>query len=100
MASGEPSRGFAEVRAAARACSQKSRLANALSIAANEVRVALAAGLLSADRSTLGITVLTREDEAARLDTIASAQRLHFLARAVLSDCSGPMDTEWHMSGG
>jgi hypothetical protein len=99
MASGEPSRGFAEVRAAARACSQKSRLANALSIAANEVRVALAAGLLSADRSTLGITVLTRE-EAARLDTIASAQRLHFLARAVLSDCSGPMDTEWHMSGG
>ena len=98
VAAGWP--GFAEVRAAARARSQKTRLANTLSIAANEVRVALAAGLLSADRSTLGITALTSEDEQARLDTIASAQRLHGLARAVLSDCAGPLVSEWHMSAG
>jgi hypothetical protein len=40
---------FADVRAAARGWSQKSRLANALSIADNEVRVALAAALLCTD---------------------------------------------------
>ena len=40
---------FADVRAAARALSQKSRLVNTLSIAVNEVRVALAAALLCSD---------------------------------------------------
>jgi hypothetical protein len=40
---------FADVRAAARALSQKSRLANALSIAVNEGRVALEAALLCTD---------------------------------------------------
>ena len=41
---------FVEVLAAARALSQKSRLSNALSIAVNEVRVALAAALLCTEQ--------------------------------------------------
>ena len=42
---------FANIRAAARALSQKSWLRNALSIAVNSVRVVLAAAALCADRS-------------------------------------------------
>ena len=61
---------FADIRAAARALSQKSRLRNALSIAVNSVRVALAAAALCADRSASPATVLSREDELHRLDTI------------------------------
>ena len=56
---------FAEIRAAARALSQKSRLTNALSIAVNEVRVALAAALLSSCRSGSRATASSRDDEAA-----------------------------------
>jgi hypothetical protein len=43
--------GFSEIWSAARALSQKSRLTNALTIAVNEVRVALAAALLSVGRT-------------------------------------------------
>jgi len=89
---------FAAVRAASRALSHKSRLANALSIAVNEVRVSLAAALLSTDRSAAPVTVLSRDDEAARLDTIQRALRLHSHARAVITDCAGPLAAEWHMS--
>ena len=53
---------FAEIRAAARALSQKSRLTNALSIAVNEVRVALAAALLSSGRSGSRATASSRDD--------------------------------------
>ncbi len=86
------------MRAAARALSHKSRLRNALSITVNEVRVSLAAALLSTDRSAAPDTVLSRDDEAARLDTIQRALRLHAHARAVITDCAGPLAAEWHMS--
>jgi len=89
---------FAEIRAAARALSHKSRLTNALSIAVNEVRVALAAALLSSGRPGAHVSVLSREDEAARLGVIQRALRLHAHSRAVLSDCAGPLSTEWHLS--
>ena len=52
---------FAEIWAAARALSQKSRLTNALSIAVNEVRVALAAG-----RARAQAMALSCDDEAVR----------------------------------
>ena len=89
---------FAAVRAAARALSHKSRLTNALSITVNEVRVSLAAALLSTDRSAAPDTVLSRDDEAARLDTIQRAFRLHAHARAVITYCAAPLAAEWHMS--
>ena len=89
---------FAEIRAAARALSQKSRLTNALSIAVNEVRVALAAALLSSGRSGSRAKASSRDDEAARLDTIQRALRLHAHARAVVTDCAGPLATDWHLS--
>ena len=53
---------FAEIRAAARALSQKSRLTNAPSIAVNEVRVALAAALLSSGRSGSRATAASCDD--------------------------------------
>jgi hypothetical protein len=89
---------FAAVRAALLALSHKSHLANALSIAVNEVRVSLAAALLSTDRSAAPVSVLSRDDEAARLDSIMLASRLHSHARAVITDCAGPLAEEWHMS--
>ena len=86
---------FADIRAAARALSQKSRLRNALSIAVNSVRVALAAAAVCADRSAcLPATVLSHEDEQHRLDTIQRALRLHAHARAVLMDCEGPLASD------
>jgi hypothetical protein len=51
---------FAAVRAAARALSHKSCLSNAITV--NEVRVFLAAALLSTDRSAAPDTVLSRDD--------------------------------------
>ena len=89
---------FADIRAAARALSQRSRLRNALSIAVNSVRVALAAAALCADRSASPATVLSREDEQHRLDTIQRALRLHAHARAVLLDCEGPLASDWFLS--
>ena len=85
---------FADIRAAAKALSQKSQLRNALSIAVNSVRVALAAAALCADRSALPATVLSHEDEQHRLDTIQRALRLHAHARAVLMDCEGPLASD------
>ncbi len=64
----------------------------------NEVRVALAAALLSSDQLAASATVLFREDEAIRLDTIQRALHLRAHARAVLTACAGPLATEWHMS--
>jgi hypothetical protein len=92
--------GFAEIRSAARALSQKSRLTNTLSIAVNEVRVALAAALLSTAHTASSATALSRDDEAVRLDNIERGMRLHAHARAVLSDCAGPLAREWLMSAG
>jgi hypothetical protein len=89
---------FVAVRAALRALSHKSRLANALSIAVNEVRVSLADALLSTDWSAAPVMVLSRDDEAAQLDTIQRAFRLHSHARAVITDCAGPLAAEWHKS--
>jgi hypothetical protein len=48
--------GFAEIRSTAHAVSQKSRLTNTLSIAVNEVLVALAAALLSTGRMASSAT--------------------------------------------
>jgi hypothetical protein len=42
--------------------------------------------------------VLSRDDEATRLDTIQRAFRLHSPARAVITDCAGPLAAEWHKS--
>jgi hypothetical protein len=92
--------GFAEIRSAARALSQKSRLTNTLSIVVNEVRVALAAAFLSTGHTASSATALSRDDEAVRLDTIERGMRLHAHARAVISDCAGPLAREWHMSAG
>ena len=89
---------FAVIRAVARALSQKSRLRNALSIAVNSVRVALAAAAPCADRSASPATVLSREDEQHRLETIQRALRLHAHARAVLMDCAGPLASDWFLS--
>jgi hypothetical protein len=66
--------GFAKIRSAARALSQKSRLTNKLSIAVNEVRVALAAALLSTGHTASSATALSRDDEAVWLDTIESIE--------------------------
>ena len=89
---------FGNMRAAARALSQKSRLRNALSIVENSVRVALAAAALCADRSVSPATVLSREDDQHRLDTIQRAIRLHAHARAALMDCAGPLASDWFLS--
>jgi hypothetical protein len=45
-------------------------------------------------------TALSRDDEAVRLDTMERGMRLHAHARAVLSDCAGPLAREWLMSAG
>ena len=87
---------FAEVRAAARALSQKSRLSNALSIAVNEVRVSLAAALLCSDQQGVGCD--QREDAEARSETVRRALRLHFHARAIVSDCAEPLGVDWRLS--
>ena len=89
---------FADVRASARALSSKTRLTNTLSIAVNEVRVAMAAALLCTDRSASPDTALTKEDEAARQHTIERALRLHSHARSIVSDCAGPLASEWFLS--
>ena len=38
---------------------------------------------------------LTYEDESHRLDSIPRSLRLHPHARAVLTDCAGPLASEW-----
>jgi hypothetical protein len=53
---------------------------------------------LAADQSAAPDTVLSRDDEAARLDTIQRVFRLHAHARAVITDYAGPLLAEWHMS--
>ena len=64
------------------------------------VRVALAAAALCADRSASPATVLSREDEQHRLDTIQWALRLHAHTRAVLVDYAGPLasGSDWFLS--
>ena len=89
---------FADIRAAARALSQRSRFRNALSIAVNSERVALAAATLCADRSASPAMVSSREDEQHRLDTIQRALRLHAHAHAVPMDCAGPLASDWFPS--
>jgi hypothetical protein len=86
---------FADVRAAARALSQKSRLVNALSIAVNEVRVALAAALLCSD---LPAEPEPCEDVKSRAEAVRRALRLYSHARAIISDCTEPLAVEWKLS--
>jgi hypothetical protein len=89
---------IAEVRAAARALSQKSRFAKMLCIAVNEVRVALAAALLCTEPwAASGFA--TREDAKApcRSDAVRRALRLYLHARAVITDCAEPLATEWRL---
>jgi hypothetical protein len=57
-----------------------------------------ATAFLSAGRTAPSATVLSRYDEAVRLDTIERGMRLHAHARAVLSNCAGPLTIEWHLS--
>jgi hypothetical protein len=76
---------FADVLAAARALSRKSRLANDLSIAVNEVRVALAAALLCTD---LPAEPEPCKDVESRAEAVRRALRLYSRARAIISDCT------------
>jgi hypothetical protein len=78
---------FADVRAAARALSQKSRLANALLIAVNEVRVALAAALLCSDPPDASAESEAFEDAESRAEAVRRALRLYSHSRAIISDC-------------
>jgi VIT1/CCC1 family predicted Fe2+/Mn2+ transporter len=89
---------FADVRAAARALSQKSRLANALSIAVNEVRVALAAALLCTDLPGASAESETNEDAESRAEAVRCALRLYSHALAIISDCAEPLAVEWKLS--
>jgi hypothetical protein len=89
---------FADVRAAARALSQKSRLANALSIAVNEVGVALAAALLCTDPPDASAEPEPCEDVESRAEAVRRALRLYSYARAIISDCTEPLAAEWKLS--
>jgi hypothetical protein len=89
---------FADVRATAKALSQKSRLANALSIAVNEVRVALAAVLLCTDPPDASEEPEPVEDAESRAEAVRHALRLYSHARAIISDCMGPLAVEWKLS--
>jgi hypothetical protein len=95
IASGWPA--FADVRAAAIALSHKSRLANALSIAINEVRVALAAALLCTDLPDAAAEPEPCEDVESRAEAVRRALRLYSHARAIISDCTEPLAVEWKL---
>jgi hypothetical protein len=89
---------FADVRASARALSQKTRLTHSVSIAVNELRVALSAALLNHDCGLRPPTALSREDAAYRESAKARAGRLFAHARAIVTDGERPLREEWHMS--
>jgi hypothetical protein len=92
---------FADVRAAARALSQKSRLANALSIAVDEVRVALAAALLCTDPPYASVESEPYEDAESRAEAVRRALRLYSHALTIISDCTEPLVArvvEWKLS--
>jgi hypothetical protein len=89
---------FADVRAAARALSQKSRLANALSIAVNKVRVALAAALLCTDLPDASAEPEPCEDVESCAEAVRRALRLYSHARTIISDCMEPLAVEWKLS--
>jgi hypothetical protein len=55
---------------------------------------------VASDQHAVDATALLRDDEAVRLDTIERGLRLHAHARAVLSDCVGPLARKLHMSEG
>jgi hypothetical protein len=89
---------FVEVRAAARAWSQKSRLANTVSIAVNEVRMSLAAALLCSVSHGPTSEPEPHEDAESRSEAVRSALRLHLHARAIISDCVEPLAVGWKLS--
>jgi hypothetical protein len=78
--------------------SQKSRLANALSIAVNEVRVALAAALLCTDPPDASAEPEAFEDAESRTEAVRRALRLYSHAWAIISDCTEPLAVEWRFS--
>ena len=89
---------FAAVRASARALSHRSRLAQTISIAANEVRVSLASALLSSDCGARSPTAESCEDAARRALAEQRATQLYAHARAIVTDGEQPLRTDWHMS--
>jgi hypothetical protein len=89
---------FADVRAAARASSQKSCLANALSIAVNKVRVALAAALLCTDPPGASVESEPHEDAESRAEAVRRCLRLYSHSLAIISDCTEPLAVEWKLS--
>jgi hypothetical protein len=89
---------FADVRAAARALSEKSLLANALSIAVIEERVALAAALLCTDPPDASAESEPCEDVESRAEAVRRALRLYSHARAIISDCTEQLAAEWKLS--
>ena len=77
---------FAATRAPARALSHKTRLFQTTSIAANEVRVALALALLSHDCGTCPPTAVSSADEAQRAAAVKREHQLYAHARAIVTD--------------
>jgi hypothetical protein len=79
--------------------SQKSRHANTLSIADNEVRVALAAALLCTDLPGASSSESEpHEDAESRAKAVRLALRLYSHARAIILDCAEPLALEWKLS--
>jgi hypothetical protein len=85
---------FVEVLAAALALSQKSRLANALSITVNEARVALAAALLCSGQPEAAPGPEPRKDAYARSEAVRLSLLLCLHARAIETDYAVPLAAE------
>ena len=84
---------FAELRRAASARGHRSRLSNAVSILVNEIRVSMAAALLSAPLH--GSAAL---DAAAASEATAKAARLYAYARTIIADGRAALVEAWHFT--
>jgi hypothetical protein len=71
---------------------------NALSIAINEVRVALAAAPLCTDPPDTSAEPEPCEDVESRAEAAWRVLRLYSHARAIISDCTEPLAAEWKLS--
>ena len=83
---------FAAIRAAASAGSHRQRLPQCISIAINELRVALAAALLSDPQEH------DAADAQRAIAAVTRAQQLYTLARAIVTDGKEPLMRAWHLS--
>ena len=86
---------FQQLRAAASAYSARTRLANAVSIAVNELRVAFAAALLSAPATPAGSPAIPASDRAAADACQARAAQLYDHSRAIVADGAVLLQDAW-----